>query len=401
MEKEEEGEWKGLLARAHGVVKRGPKKEKQRYRKGKLVLILKKTISDRDEEDHTKHHKRSSKAKKKQLLLENGGSFASSSEYSQTTTSQTTQTSRTSFGKSIRGPYKSYSEKFLAEQEEHKRQCLLAITEGRPLPDLLTDSAHKCGPVDPDEDLQDSGSEESETRASDDDEVTEGVEDTTYSSRSGSGGSGSGSGRSSSRRSSTSSSKSKSKKNKNNVREDFKNKSMNTMGSNRKGLYGGGVRYFTPDTQYDDDESEEEEETESEVESEDETTEEETYLSGDDDEEEEEEESVKSDDAQTYSRHSDEESDTIHVDGSDMNSLFSDDTEESYHYAANSGVESVTTMSTAGQNEHLRHDKQEQRKSSSSGGNGGGRGSSGKGRTRSGKNPPDMAPISDDSLSDS
>ena len=45
-------------------------------------------------------------------------------------------TERTSLGKSIRREYKSYSEKFLAEQEDIKRRCLLAIMEGRPLSDV-------------------------------------------------------------------------------------------------------------------------------------------------------------------------------------------------------------------------------------------------------------------------
>ena len=41
---DEEKEWRVVLERAHGVVKVGKEKDKQRYRKGKLVLILKKTI---------------------------------------------------------------------------------------------------------------------------------------------------------------------------------------------------------------------------------------------------------------------------------------------------------------------------------------------------------------------
>ena len=120
---DEEKEWRAILERAHGVVKVGKDKEKQRYRKGKLVVILKKTIRDND---HLFGHDNGRQMK----LLTDGDEDSSypASPTSTTAFSNASETSRTSLGKSIRGQYKSYSEKFLAEvDEEKKRQCLLAI----------------------------------------------------------------------------------------------------------------------------------------------------------------------------------------------------------------------------------------------------------------------------------
>merc|ERR1719232_316399 len=145
---EEERESRELLRRAHGVVKRGPKKEKQRYRKGKLVLILKKTVQENADKP------RSSRKKSSSAL---NGSTVSSDYTSSMNSLSHAGTERTSLGRSIRGPYKSYSEKFLAEQEEERKQVLLAITEGRPVPDayantrgqLLLTAGPAAGPVDP------------------------------------------------------------------------------------------------------------------------------------------------------------------------------------------------------------------------------------------------------------
>ena len=144
------------------------------------------------------------------------------------------RTERTSLGKSIRGEYKSYSEKFLAEQEDIKRRCLLAIMEGRPLSDvgvggvlLLTDgrssstttsvpkssfpsssSSMSSCPIDPDADIvverKDCGS-----RGGSHSNVVVSYRGTTD--------------------------------------DDFQ---ASALGSARRGVYGGGVRYFTPDNSF-------------------------------------------------------------------------------------------------------------------------------------------------------
>merc|ERR1719232_2089431 len=226
MSGEEEREWRELLRRAHGVVKRGPKKEKQRYRKGKLVLILKKTVQENADKPRSSRKKSSSAS---------NGSTASSDYTSSMNSLSHAGTERTSLGRSIRGPDKSYSEKFLAEQEEERKQVLLAITEGRPVPDayanargqLLLTAGPAAGPVDPSA-RSESGYDES-TRAS-------------------SGGNGTAAGSRGGGARSTAS--------------DLR-KSHRTLSSNRKGVYGGGVRYFTPDSARDDDSEEETTEDES------------------------------------------------------------------------------------------------------------------------------------------
>merc|ERR1712087_1016366 len=115
-------------------------KNKQRYRKGKLVLVLKKTITDdnhcntssalattKKPHRHGDSGRRQSSRKKKQLLLENGDStsfhsrMTSDHASADDSFSGTSRTSHTSLGRSVRQGYPSYSEKFLAEQEEHKR----------------------------------------------------------------------------------------------------------------------------------------------------------------------------------------------------------------------------------------------------------------------------------------
>jgi hypothetical protein len=149
--------------------------------------------------------------------------------YSATTSAHT---ERTSLGKSVRGQYKSYSEKFLAEQEDIKRRCLVAIMEGRSLSDvgvggmlLLTDgrstltsapklssssssSTKSWSPVDPDADIV--------------------VERESNGSSVGS---------------------------QANVIAPYRDVNdddacTNAFGSGRRGVYGGGIRYFTPDNSF-------------------------------------------------------------------------------------------------------------------------------------------------------
>jgi len=158
-----------LLLLPTTLLKIGKNKHKQRYRKGKLVMILKKSITDDDYVDGiTKKKKQQHKRNNEE---EGGDDFTTSC-----TTLTIADTERTSLGKSVRGPYKSYSEKFIAIQENLKRQCLLAIMEGRSLSDVdyyhgngdnddgggmllltngpTTDSSSSIrGPVDPDPDI--------------------------------------------------------------------------------------------------------------------------------------------------------------------------------------------------------------------------------------------------------
>ena len=409
MRGEEEREWKTLLGKAHGVIKvrlccfiigvdgrilisfvqqrltnrphlnhthtqgGAKKKVKQRYRKGKLVMILKKTITDTPTaaDPYVDTVTKPRKKKKTKKKTRSSSSVASSSQdtqststecssslYSSQSTDTSVQTSRTSLGKTIRGTYKSYSEKFLAQQEEEKQRCLLAIMEGVPADELnvygndnvvgkqllLTDgSDHYDGPVDAPSEYGD------ET-------TTSGT--STYNSK-----------------------------------DDFE-KSRHTVASNRRGVYGGGVCTFTPDNGgYDDDESE------------DEGTEEVCYEDSEEEDDVEEEEEEEEEDVEEYTSQDEYEeddnegggeSDTIELEGSDMESMFS--AEDTYdHHQQSVGVESISgadsisdsTMSTTEQNE--RHFN-----------NGGKSGSSEK--RRGGKKrgpPPEMTTIIDNSVSTS
>jgi len=299
-------------------------------------MILKKTITDTPAvaDPYVDTVTKPRKKKKTKKKTRSSSSVASSSQdkqststecssslYSSQSTDTSVQTSRTSLGKTIRGTYKSYSEKFLAQQEEEKQRCLLAIMEGVPADELnvygndnvvgkqllLTDgSDHYDGPVDAPSEY---GDETTTSGAS------------TYNSK-----------------------------------DDFE-KSRHTVASNRRGVYGGGVQYFTPDNgKYDDDD---------ESESEDEGTEEVCYEDSEEEEDAEEEEDVEEYTSQDeYDEEDDteeggEESDTIELEGSDMDSMMlsADDT---YDHKQNSvGVESISevdsisdsTMSTTEQNE--------------------------------------------------
>ncbi|KAL7437395.1 hypothetical protein ACHAXH_008679, partial [Discostella pseudostelligera] len=323
MNKEEEREWRSILECAHKVVKVGPTKRKQLYRKGKIVLILKKTIVNEGiEGDYHNHVKKS--WSKKQLMIESGANHGGGevggvltvrrtkkkqmeeedeSQATTTTTPSTNdnddsncstssdsssssgsdirrknnnfsnfkklldssaasasacstadQTDRTSLGRSTRWPYKSYSEKFLAQQDEEKRQCLLAIMEGRPLllengagadPSsllLLTDGGNeycRTGPIDPDADIIPS-SGRSGCNYDDDDWRN-----------------------SSAQFSSTSVTATATNGMLEESQRSFYSKlhggSTSHRGSARRGVYGGGVRYFTPDySQYSESDEEEE-----------------------------------------------------------------------------------------------------------------------------------------------
>ena len=176
-------------------------------------------------------------------------------------------------------------------------------------------------------------------------------------------------------------------------KDDFK-KSSHTAASNRRGVYGGGVQYFTPDNgKYDDDD---------ESETEDEGTEEVCYEDSEEEEDAEEEEDVEEYTSQDeYDEEDDteggDESDTIELMGSDMESMFSaEDTYDRHQQSV--GVESISgadsisdsTMSTTEQNERHYNGG----KSGSSGKRRGG----GKGR---GPPPPKMTTISDNSVSTS
>jgi hypothetical protein len=225
MEKGQEKEWMKLLKRAHEVVKVGPTKKKQRYRKGKLVLIMYKLI--KDEVDHYSDIKKKS---------------------SQCSLSSEANTAHTSLGRSIRCGYKSYSEKFLAELETGKSNGVLMLTNGpTDAPSYYSSNASSGGGL-----LQ----------------LTNGLSATSI------------------------------------VEEE---KSHSTV-SDKRGVYGGGVRYFTPDKSYSED--------------------------GD----EESNESEESDDDNEEKSASD---DFIEVEGSDMGSMFSEDEES--HRPSNDGVESVAS----------------------------------------------------------
>jgi hypothetical protein len=199
----------------------GPTKKKQRYRKGKLVLIMYKPIKN-GVDHYSDIKKRSSQ-----------GSQASM------------ETAHTSLGRSIRCGYKSYSEKFLAELEAGKYNGCLLLTNG-PIdaPSYHSSNASNGGGL-----LQ----------------ITNGV--STMS-----------------------------------IVEEEKSRSA---ASDKRGVYGGGVRYFTPDKSYSEDGDEESEESE-----------------------ESEQEDEK-------------HGDFIEVEGSDMGSMFSEE-EESYRPSTD-GVESVAS----------------------------------------------------------
>ena len=311
-------------------------KKKQRYRKGKLVLVLKKTITD-DNEGNTsstlatrkKQHRhgdsgrRQSSRKKKPFLLENGDSTPSHSRKTSDHVSAddsfsgTSRTSYSSVGRSVRQGYPSYSKRFLAEQEEHKRRLLLAMAEGKPLPNpydqddgakgrmlLLTDGRRVS--VDPSRD-QDTLPKIDEERVN----VTFQMETTAH------------------------------------AEEDFEKskelgKSFGTLESNRKGVYGGGIKYFSPHSEEESSEGSD-------------SYEEEEVESTEDFYEEEEEESAEdSYEAEVESTISTEQDEIEVRDGSDMGSLFSETEEESHYYKTPGGVESVnSTLSTGYQNEML------------------------------------------------
>jgi hypothetical protein len=170
--------------------------------------------------------------------------------------SEAEATDRTSLGRSVRCGFKSYSEKFLAEQEADKQNTLLQLTNG--------DGVDRAGHL-----LQ----------------LTNGE---TLSS----------------------------------VGEATSESSKVSMGSDRKGVYGGGVRYFTSDDC--DDESDD-------------------YHS-DGSEEEDEDESAENFDEDESDAYEEEEQEEMHeVEGS-MGSMFSD--EDSFRDNRSTGVDSFSDSST-------------------------------------------------------
>eukprot|EP00970_Alexandrium_tamarense_P003685 scaffold595_cov182-Alexandrium_tamarense.AAC.4 len=249
MEKNTEKEWMKLLARAHQVVKVGPTKKKQRYRKGKLILIMTKPILDKNDTGASKYKDK-----------------ASSSQISTTSTA----TTHTSLGRSIRCGYKSYSEKFLAEQEQERCQMLLTNGEAGPMPP--SSQRLMLTAVDP------------EPSAAALLQLTNGAMSVLDE----------GEGEDKSR--STSSKKS-------------------SNSDARRGVYGGGVRYFTPDKSYDEDS--------------------EDRLSVEEEEEDTEEEVFESDDEEGET-----EQEGVDFKNSDLGSMISE--EESYRNQ-NDGVSSVAS----------------------------------------------------------
>ena len=366
----------------------GPKKEKQRYRKGKLVMILKKTITDDNNEnnnldngsttkkkDKVRQSLRKSKHSSSSSTYSETSSYSSASQVTQSTSGtsyndsfQTANTSRTSLGKSVRGPYKSYSEKFLAQQEDEKKRYMMAIMEGKPLDDfgyngnanaggegaplLLTDGSTqgtvpttRSGPVDPDADQTLSSTDYSGT--------------TSMSQSYGSGYVSQDCSASAPNLTTTAN------------EDDFKNKSTVTLESQgRRGVYGGGVRYFTPEKSYDEfDDEDETEEEEEDTTTEDEDFSEEEYTDNEGDEE------------------------TMEVDGSDMGSMFSEEESSAsygYNHANNAGIDSVCGSV---------EDEKEMSRSRSNKSKGKSSGSGGRGSGRRGMSPPQLAPIRDDSRS--
>ena len=166
-------------------------------------------------------------------------------------------TDRTSLGRSVRCGFKSYSEKFLAEQEADKQSTLLQLTNG----DGVDGAGHLL-------------------------QLTNGE---ALSS----------------------------------VGEATLESSKDSMGSDRKGVYGGGVRYFTSDAC--DDESDE------------------YHSDGSEDEEESGEhfdEEFEEDESDT---HEEEQEEMQEVEGS-MGSMFSD--EDSFRDNRSTGVDSFSASST-------------------------------------------------------
>lgn len=191
---------------------------------------------------------------------------ASSSQISTTSTA----TTHTSLGRSIRCGYKSYSEKFLAEQEQERCQMLLTNGEAGPMPP--SSQRLMLTAVDP------------EPSAAALLQLTNGAMSVLDE----------GEGEDKSR--STSSKKS-------------------SNSDARRGVYGGGVRYFTPDKSYDEDS--------------------EDRLSVEEEEEDTEEEVFESDDEEGET-----EQEGVDFKNSDLGSMISE--EESYRNQ-NDGVSSVAS----------------------------------------------------------
>lgn len=243
-------------------------KHKQRYRKGKLVMILKKIITDNDD-DYVDRIVKKKKHKRLVFNDEEGGDFENSC-----TTLTIAETERTSLGKSIRGPYESYSEKFIAIQENLKRQCLLAIMEGRSLSDVdyhgdddddddgggmllltngpATDSSSSIGgSVDPDPDINltrrltiaSSSTYASNYRSSNKSKSVNDV--VTWKS-----GVTCGSVSMSRRRAITTGGVNSAPGVLEQVNDEITKAPSVALGSARRGTYGGGVRYFTPDNSF-------------------------------------------------------------------------------------------------------------------------------------------------------
>mmetsp|Transcript_11734 Transcript_11734/g.24345 ORF Transcript_11734/g.24345 Transcript_11734/m.24345 type:complete len:915 (-) Transcript_11734:178-2922(-) len=274
MRKEDELEWMKLLGKAHGVVKVGPTKKKQRYRKGKLVLIMSKPITD----DYPFRTPPSSSKKNKTFTT-----LALVARKNTNSDVSTAASSHTSIGRSIRGPYKSYSEKFLAEQEEEKRILL-----GEP-PRLMMLTN---GPVDPEP--QQELLQLTNGSGDEDDVISEGFEE--------------------------SSSKMSASKKSSNASEA------------RMVNYRGGVMYFTPH-QYEesDDDDDDDEDTEEEEDN--------TYQEDDDDETEDM--SAKYEEEEEATTNSEEESACSGVESSHTDAESSTNSEMS-SIARNSGVKIVT-----------------------------------------------------------
>lgn len=273
----------------------------------------------------------------------------------------TGDTSRTSLGRSVRGEFQSYSEKFLAQQEEGKRQYLLAIAEGKPLPPdsyyaqsaggqlLLTDGSagsvgtgsRVSGTADPS--AQGSVEGSSASASAYDETALTATEYTGYAGTQCTGASGT------ARSGGAASSKGAGRSGR--AQEEFQR-------SDRKGVYGGGVRYFTPDNGRDDDSEEESaedddfEEEEETYEEEEETYEEEEETYREEEETYREESTYRTAEESTLRTDRDESAyegtydDVTDVSGSDMGSMFGDE-ESSYGrrsaHRRGAGVESVTS----------------------------------------------------------
>lgn len=105
MSREDEREWMALLGRAHKTVKAGPNKKKQRYRKGKLVLVMFKPIRDVPLPTTAPS----------QQLLPYDAHLNSGAIVPYLKDNASIATDHTSLGRSVRAGYKSYAERFLAE----------------------------------------------------------------------------------------------------------------------------------------------------------------------------------------------------------------------------------------------------------------------------------------------